>query len=156
MIFNFRSILGYFKLQNIQRCEDWYPQYQFLDEDQFRIQKNADMVTDCISLYKDSIWNYEGDDRPLILLDRLDEIKSRPLVIESEPTIVVLDPEPSQILTTEQKSERILELEDKVQSLEEELNKKDAVIQEQVKVIMDLANRIRNVSYDIISFFQLL
>ena len=70
--------------------------------------------------------------------------------------MVVLAPEQSQILTEEQKTDRISELEDKVQSLEEQLDKKDAVIQEQVKVIMDLANRIKNISYDVISFFQLL
>lgn len=143
------------KLENIQRCEDWYPQYQFLNEEQFRIQKNADRVADCLRLYNDSIWNYDGDDRPFVLVDRLEELRTLPPTI-AEPTLVALAPGTSQILTEEQKTDKIHELEDRVQELEDELNKKDAVIQEQVKVIMDLANRIRNISYDVISFFQLL
>lgn len=144
------------KLENIQRCEDWFPQYQFLDEEQFRIQKNSDMVTDCIRLYKDSVWSYRGDDRPIVLIERLNEIRSLPTITDREPTLLTLSPVQSQILTEEQKTDRIYELESRVQELEEQLDKKDAVLQEQMKVIMDLANRIRNISYDMISFFQLL
>lgn len=144
------------KLENIQRCEDWFPQYQFLDEEQFRIQKNSDIVTDCIRLYKDSVWSYRGDDRPIVLIERLNEIRSLPTITDREPTLLTLSPVQSQILTEEQKTDRIYELESRVQELEEQLDKKDAVLQEQMKVIMDLANRIRNISYDMISFFQLL
>jgi hypothetical protein len=58
------------KLQNLQKCEDWYSQYQFLDEVNFKIQKNAQMVQSCIALYDDTLWKYSGDDREIILSDR--------------------------------------------------------------------------------------
>ena len=62
------------KLQNLQKCEDWHSQYTFLNEDNFKVQKNAQMVQICITLYNDLLWTYDGDDRKKILLDRLDSI----------------------------------------------------------------------------------
>ena len=36
------------KIQNLQKCDDWHSQYKFLDEANFKIQKNAQMVQSCI------------------------------------------------------------------------------------------------------------
>ena len=143
------------QLQVIQNCEDWYPQYRFLTPDQFKLQKHEATVTDCITLYKDSIWEYVGEDRLEKLNDRLQEIKAE-APKEPETRQVELDvniPElQSNILETPQSSE-VTDLEEKIRILEEEIAKKDAVINEQIKVIMELANRIRNVMFGPFSSF---
>src|SRR3990170_9059771 len=61
---------------SVKNCEDWYPQYQFLTEQQFRLQKHGEDASDCIMLYNDSVWQYIGEDRLEKLHNRLDEIKS--------------------------------------------------------------------------------
>ena len=141
------------QIQNIQKCEDWYPQYRYLTDKQFSIQKNAEVVRDCKLLYNDSIWSYDGKDRFEILIDRLDEIKSE---LPPEPVPVALDfeiprYEPS-IIDVPHNQDRVTELEEKVKMLEEELAQKDEIIREQIKVIMDLFNRIRNVIFEPIGF----
>lgn len=136
-------------LKSMQKCEDWYPQYRYLTEEQFRLQKHEATVTDCFAVYNDSIWEYVGEDRLEKLSARLLEIKAE-VPKEPETRHVELDiniPKlQSNILTTQQNSE-ITDLEEKIRILEEELIKKDAIINEQIKVIMDLANRIKNVMF---------
>lgn len=141
-------------IQNLQRCEDWHPQYQYLTDEQFAIQKNAAIVRDCVLLYNDSIWSYDGKDRLYKLIDRLDEIKSE-LPTAQEPVPVALIDIPqyeSSIIDVPHNQDRVAELEEKVKILEEELVKKDEVIREQLKVIMDLFNRIRNIIFEPIGF----
>jgi len=141
------------KIQNLQKCEDWYPQYQYLTEKQFTIQKNAEVVPDCILLYNDLIWSYDGKDRLNKLIDRLDEIKSElpTTPVLSFEAFAVSQYEPS-IIDVPHDQDRVVELEEKVKILEEEIAKKDEVIREQIKVIMDLFNRIRNVIFEPIGF----
>lgn len=137
------------KLQNMQSCEDWHPQYQYLTEIQFRLQKHSQTVNDCILLYHDSIWDYVGEDRLDKLSERLDEIKSE-LPTEPETREVTLDvnlPQFKSNIVNENNSNNI-ELEEKVRLLEEEIAQKDEIIKEQIKVIMDLANRIKNIMFE--------
>lgn len=142
-------------LQIIQSCEDWHPQYRYLTEAQFTLQKHEATVIDCISLYNDSIWKYEGKDRLEILRDRLVEIKAQAPVepvtrhVELDINIPKLQ---SNILETQQYSEDT-DLKEKIRILEEELIKKDEIINEQIKVIMELANRIKNVMFGPFSSF---
>ena len=142
------------KLQNLQRCEDWYPQYRYLTEDQFKIQKTESIVRDCILLYNESIWNYDGKDRLYKLIDALEEIKSK--LPDSEPVAVPINIEipqfESSLIEVTPNQDRVSELEEKVKLLEEELAKKDQVIREQLKTIMDLFNRIKNVIFEPIGF----
>ncbi len=142
-------------IQNLQRCEDWHPQFQYLTEKQFAIQKNSAVVRDCVLLYNDSIWNYDGKDRLYKLIDRLDEIKSElPTAPEPVPTFqafAIPQYEPS-IIDVPHNPDRVIELEEIVKLLEEEIAKKDEIIREQLKVIMDLFNRIRNVIFEPIGF----
>ncbi len=89
------------------------------------------------------------------LIDRLDEIKSE-LPTISEPVrtfkaFAVPEYEPS-IINVPYSQDRVEMLEEKVKILEMEIAKKDEVIQEQIKVIMDMYNRIRNVIFETISF----
>ena len=137
------------KLQNMQSCEDWHPQYQYLPENQFRIQKHAETVNDCILLYNDSIWNYVGEDRLEKLSERLDEIRTE-LPQEPETREVTLDvkiPQFESNIINENNSDEV-DLEEKVRLLEEKIAQKDEIIREQVKVIMELANRIKNIMFE--------
>lgn len=142
------------KLQNIQRCEDWHPQYNFLTDEQFKLQKNEEIVRDCILLYSDPIWDYTETDRPHKLMARLDEIKSDLSKSTQEKTSADIELPKTQptLVETPQKQDRISELEEKVRLLEGEVAKKDAVIKEQLKTIMDLFNRIRNVIFEPLHF----
>lgn len=150
------------KLQNIQRCEDWHEQYRHLSDELFMIQKNFEQASDCIKLYNDEIWQYEGDDRAMMLVERLAEIKSQePQIKSQEPQIelVTITPEVNQtesvpLFSYEEQTDRIKELEGKVVTLEEEMAKKDAIIQEQINVILDLANKVRNAVAQIASIFN--
>jgi len=140
---------------NLQKCEDWYPQYRYLTQDQFRLQKHDAIVNDCITLYDDSIWKYVGEDRLDRLSARLLEIKAE-APEETETRHVALNvniPDlQSNILETQQDTEET-DLEEKIRILEEELIKKDKIINEQIKVIMELANRIKNVMFGMFSSF---
>jgi hypothetical protein len=142
-------------LTSMENCEDWYPQYRYLTEKQFTIQKHEATVIDCITLYNDSIWNYDGEDRLEKLSARLLEIKVQ-APIEPETRHVELDIDipklQSNILETQQYDEDT-DLEEKIRILEEELIKKDEIINEQIKVIMELANRIKNVMFGPFSSF---
>lgn len=144
------------QLQNIQNCEDWYPQYQFLTEQQFRLQKHGESVSDCIMLYNDSVWQYIGNDRLEKLYNRLGEIKSE-LPQAHETRYLTLDVDISnsepKIIDAQKGVDKAADLEKKIRSLEEELLKKDEIIREQLKVIMDLANRIKNVMFGTIGSF---
>jgi hypothetical protein len=126
-----------------------------LTQAQFTLQKHEATVIDCITLYNDSIWEYDGEDRLEKLSARLLEIKSESPV-EPETRYVELDiniPKlQSNILETPQDTEAT-DLEGKIRILEEELIKKDQIINEQIKVIMELANRIRNVMFGPFSSF---
>jgi len=143
------------KLQNIERCEEWHSQYRFLTDEQFAIQKHAQVVRECIMLYHDEIWKYDGDDRPYILLDRLQELKdAMPDIPKPQPVALNIELPNYQptIIDVPQNQDKVAELEEKVQLLEEELDKKDAVIREQLNVIMDLFNKIRNVIFEPLGF----
>jgi len=144
------------QLKNMQNCEDWYPQYQFLTEQQFRLQKHGEAVSDCIMLYNDSVWQYIGDDRLEKLYNRLGEIKSE-LPQAHETRYLTLDVDISnsepKIIDAQKGADKAADLEEKIRSLEEELSKKDEIIREQLKVILDLANRIKNVMFGTVGSF---
>ena len=132
------------RLQNLQKCEDWYSQYQFLDEANFKIQKNAQMVQSCISLYNDPLWTFSGDDRAEILSDKLETILVQVPVYENSS-----DELPKDVQFAVHK---INSLEKKITDLENELYNKDLIIREQMNVIVNLANSIRNAIYDGMQF----
>ncbi len=142
------------KMQSMQSCEDWHPQYRYLSEKQFKLQKHSDTVNDCILLYNDTIWNYVGEDRLEKLSDRLDQIRIE-LPPEPETREVNLDvkiPQFQSNIIKENNSDEIT-LEEKVRLLEEEIAQKDEIIKEQVKVIMELANRIKNIMFEPFQLF---
>ena len=133
------------RIQVMQKCEDWYPSYKLLDENQWRIQKHTDQASDCLMIYNDDIWKYDGEDRLVVLSDMLIELKEEQ---NQRPTPVATSielPSESSIIAQDTRLDKMVELEIKVAELQEQVRKKDAVIMEQIKVIIDLANMIRNV-----------
>ena len=128
------------KLQNLQKCNDWHSEFQFLNEANFKIQKNSQIVQGCIFLYNDPLWKYVGDDREQILSDKLDEFMSSDVAKTSIDRKTVQDI-PGEL-------ERIYALEKKVAELEVEIENKNMIIREQMNVISNLANSLRNAIFD--------
>jgi len=133
------------RIQVMQKCEDWYPSYKLLDEDQWRIQKHADQASDCLMIYTDDIWKYDGEDRLVVLSDMLIELKEEQSLKPSPVATSIELPSESSIITQDTRFNKMVELEAKVTELQEQVRKKDAIIMEQIKVLTDLANMIRNV-----------
>ena len=132
------------KQQNLQKCEDWYSQYGFLNEGTFKIQKNAQMVQSCITLYNDPLWTYDGEDRKKILLDKLDAI------LVDVPIKNNLSDE--LINNLQYEVDRIYSLEKRIVALEDELDNKDMIIREQMNVIVNLANSLKNAIFNGLQF----
>lgn len=136
--------------QTLQSCEEWHPQYRYLTEAQFRLQKHEATVNDCISLYNDEIWKYQGNDRFDVLTDKLIELRDA-APEEPETRYVELDvniPKLQENILESPQIDKVTDLEEKIRLLEDELEKKDQIINEQIKVIMELANRIKNVMFE--------
>ncbi len=127
------------KIQNLQRCDDWFSSYKFLDEATFRLQKNNQMVSGCIELYNDPLWEYSNNDRQEVLSEKLHEIM---LDIPIQTNLS------DSFLNDGIVSDRVLNLEKRVAELENELRNKDMIIKEQMNVIVNLANTLKNVIYN--------
>ena len=132
------------RLQNLQKCEDWHSQYQFLDEVNFKIQKNAQMMQSCITLYNDPLWTYVGENRAEILSEKLDTILVE-IPVKTNPSNEFLK-------NSQYEVDRIYSLEKRITALEDELDNKDMIIREQMNVIVNLANSLKNAIFDEISF----
>jgi len=128
------------KLQDLQRCDDWHSSYKFLDEETFRLQKNAQIVTSCIALYNDQLWKYDGEDRQEVLAEKLAQIKSATPVKTNLSDEFLKDPQID--------FDRIQNLEEKIAELENEIKNKNMIIQEQMSVIVNLANTLKNAVFD--------
>ncbi|MFQ5573397.1 MAG: hypothetical protein ACE5EJ_04010 [Nitrosopumilaceae archaeon] len=133
------------RIQVIEKCEDWYPSYKLLDEKRWLIQKQADQASDCLMIYNDDVWKYDGEDRLVVLSDRILELREEQRVKPSPVATSIELPSESSIIAQDTRLNKMAELEAKVAELQDELRKKDAVIMEQIKVITNLANMIKNV-----------
>ena len=133
------------RIQVMQKCEDWYPSYKILDESQWRIQKHADQTIDCLMIYNDGVWKYDGENRLVVLSDRLLELKEEQNQRLTPVATSIELPSESSIIAQDTRLDKMAELEVKVAELQEQVRKKDAIIMEQIKVLTDLANMIRNV-----------
>ena len=132
------------RLQNLQKCEDWHSQYKYLDEVNFKIQKNAQMVQSCITLYNDPLWKYAGADRGEILSDRLETILVD-VPVKDNPTDNFLK-------NSQYEVDRIYSLEKKIAALQDELDNKNLIILEQMNVIVNLANSLKNAIFNGLQF----
>jgi len=132
------------KLQNLQKCEDWHSQYEFLDEANFKIQKNAQMMQSCITLYNDPLWTYVGENRAEILSEKLETILME--------TPVKTNTSNEFLKNSQYEVDRIYSLEKRITALEDELDNKDMIIREQMNVIVNLANSLKNAIFDGMQF----
>lgn len=132
------------KLQNLQKCENWYSQYKFLDEVNFKIQKNAQMVQSCITLYNDPLWIHTGEDKIEILSEKLESI-----LVE---TSVKTNTSNEFLENSQYEVDRIYSLKKRIAALEGELDNKNMVIREQMNVIVNLANSFKNMISNGIQF----
>jgi len=132
------------RLQNLQKCEDWHSQYKFLDEANFKIQKNAQMMQSCITLYNDPLWTYVGENRAEILSEKLETILME--------TPVKTNTSNEFLKNSQYEVDRIYSLEKRITALEDELDNKNMIIREQMNVIVNLANSLKNAIFDEISF----
>ncbi len=149
-------------IQNIQSCLQWHPLYQYLPFDDFKIDKRIELVNECIMLYEDPVWNYVGEDRIDKIVQRLIELKKDQSEINAKPEISpvqlsipnnpLVEKEDKLFTGAENAEDKIDLLQERVTFLEEQLAKKDEVIKEQIKVLMDLANRVKVTLFE--SFFQ--
>ncbi len=140
-------------IQHIESCLQWHPQYQYLPIGDFEVGKRPELVNDCIMLYEDPVWNYVGEDRIDKLVQRLIELKKDQSEINAKPEISpiqlsipnnpLVEKEDKLFTGAETAEEKIELLQERVTFLEEQLAKKDEVIKEQIKVIMDLVNRVK-------------
>jgi len=133
------------RIEVMQKCEDWYPSYKILDELQWRIQKHTDHASDCLMIYNDDVWKYDGENRLVVLSDMLIELKEEQNQRPSPVATYIELPSESSIIAQDTRLDKMVELEAKVAELQEQVRKKDAIIMEQIKVLTDLANMIRNV-----------
>jgi len=133
------------RIEVMQKCEDWYPSYKILDELQWRIQKHTDHASDCLMIYNDDVWKYDGENRLVVLSDMLIELKEEQNQRPSPVATSIVLPSESSDIAQDTRSDKMEELEAKVVELQEQVRKKDAIIMEQIKVLTDLANMIRNV-----------
>ena len=134
-----------YRIQVIQKCEDWHPSYKLLDESQWRIQKHTDQASECLMIYNDDIWKYDGEDRLVVLSDMLIKLKEEQNQRLTPVATSIELPSESSIIAQDTRLDKMVELEIKVAELQEQVRKKDAIIMEQIKVLTDLANMIRNV-----------
>ena len=90
-----------------------------------------------------------GEDRIEKLSEKLDEIRTE-LPQEPETREVTLDvkiPQFESNIINENNSDEV-DLEEKIRLLEEKIAQKDEIIREQIKIIMELANRIKNIMFE--------
>jgi len=142
---------------NMQLCEKWYEQYKILTENEFYRVQSSPLARDCVLLYEDPIWDYQGSDRINKLIEKYREYKEMSMelgeVIREESQIEAQLS--SATLGEKLLQGRVTELEEKMAFLEEEIAKKDAILMEQVKVIMDLVNKLTSTVYEkFISLFH--
>ena len=88
-----------FSQNDIEWCHDVYPQYDILGLDLFLENYHYSIEARvCGSLYEDSLWNYEGDDRMQKLLDRSKHyIELEIQESKEEAKTGIIDPTPAMI-----------------------------------------------------------
>ena len=150
--------------ENMEKCEAWHSGYEVLTPEQFKLYKNSQQAADCLIIYKDAAWQYDGKDRLDVLVDRLQLLKSGdedipefqindaqltvtdiPELIPTVDEIVEIE---SDIIEMTNEQDQIADLEAQIKSLEEEIVKKDAIIQEQIKVILNLSSKIKEIIFE--------
>ena len=156
--------------QDVNECLTRYETFKRVTEQEFEFLGGR-LTSVCIKLYNDELWNYRGDDRFEKLVEKYLEILYEDVSelilyhnalaeckkLETSREVVDCKEQIAQKFLYQKSKEpdfltmiyqdRINLLEEENLKLEQELEKKHAVIMEQIKVISDLANMIKNAIY---------
>lgn len=145
----------YLTKDDIAYCEENYGQYKLIgDYDFLERERRTIEARVCVHLYNDPLWSYSGGDREDKLLKRGNYYVDLEIQKSYENAANGTIPQEEKPISDLQKAGmRILELEKKVNDLEVKVAKKDAVINEQVKVILDLVSKVKSTLFDQASWF---
>jgi len=144
--------------QFIRYCDDNYEVYETVGENNFLKMSTHPYGRQCVIIYKDPIWSYEGDDRVDVLIEwHANAVKES---LEEESENLERNTKDAQIrqfdlLSGGVMEDRIADLQDRNDFLEsqihekdEQLAKKDALLMEQLRVIENLASMIKKTIFE--------
>lgn len=142
---------AYLTQNDIEYCEENYGQYKAIGEYQFLERERRTIESRvCVHLYEDPIWDYTGASRVAKLLERGNYYVDVEIAKSKANAQTGVVPQEEKPVTELQKAgARILELEKEVDALEKKIAQKDAIIAAQVKVLLDLASKVRSMLFDI-------
>jgi len=148
------AITDYLTENDIFYCEENYEQYKLIGEYDFLVRERHTLEARvCVHLYNDSLWADTSKYRIAKLLERGNYYVNVEIEKSKENAEAGTIPQPEKPISDMQKAiNQITALEKKVSDLEKKLAQKDAVIFEQIKVIMDLANKVKSVILSQIPF----
>ncbi|MFY9301121.1 MAG: hypothetical protein WAO91_08025 [Candidatus Nitrosotenuis sp.] len=132
---------GYLTKNDIAYCEENYEQYKLLGSYQFLEREQRTMEARvCVHLYGDPIWDYSGSDRLQKLLERGNYYVNVEIEQSKANAKTGIIPQEKQA-TAQNAGVKIFELEKKIAQ-------KDAIIAEQIKVIMGLASKLKSILFE--------
>jgi len=141
----------------IRFCEDQFEIYELIGKDEFlKMNYQTPFANQCVTLYPDPIWEYEGEDRAEVLMNWLEEKINEEL--EKDIEIRAEGVHEAKVLadTSVRDEDRITDMQERIKFLEDQIGKKDALLMEQLKVISDLANMIKQTIFEpIINYFAI-
>jgi len=148
---------NYLTENDIFYCEENYEQYKIIGEYDFLVRERHILEARvCVYLYNDPLWADTSKYRTAKLLERGNYYVNVEIEKSKENAESGTIPQPEKPISDMQKAiNQITALEKKVSDLEKKLAQKDAVIFEQIKVIMDLANKIKTVIFSHVPFLNL-
>ncbi len=136
----------------IQFCEERYPVYLLVSEQQFYSVAHHPFSRTCLLLYNEPIWNYTEPDRPKVLLDFVrDKIEQHLEETKDERQNSIRDAriKHGRVIYLQdlfiQMIERTSYLEKQIQENDEQIAKNESIIQEQNNVIDELNRKIKNI-----------
>lgn len=141
----------YLTQNDIEYCEENYEQYKLIGEYQFLERERRTIESRvCVHLYEDPVWDYTGVSRDARLLERGNYYVDAEIAKSKANADTGIVPQEEKPVTDLQKAgAKILELEKEVAALEKKIAQKDAIIAAQVKVLLDLASKIKSILFEI-------
>lgn len=151
------AISDYLTENDIKYCEENYEQYRLIGEYDFlERERHTIEARVCVHLYNDPVWHDTSKYRLERLLERGNYYVNVEIEKSRENAKTGTIPQETEPLSELDKARnQIIDLQRKVKELEMKIDQKDAVIFEQIKVIMDLANKVRSTFLSQIPWFDL-
>ncbi len=141
------ALTDYLTENDIFYCNENYEQYKIIGDYEFLVRERHTLEARvCVHLYNDPLWADTSKYRTAKLLERGNYYVNVEIEKSKANAEAGTIPQPEKPISDMQKAiNQITALEKKVLDLEKKLAQKDAVIFEQIKVIMDLANKVKAV-----------